>query len=152
MPGVGQFVDWCKDSSRGHYAPLEACYAELTGFVTTGRKDTQNLTDILYHTVTRNLDFYNYKKIEKEWERIKAFEIAYKATLFQIEQGEPLATPPKPETLIEDKSQNKRAVDSSIADKTISSILSMFDEPEPKPPTPTDIKDLERVNKLKSEM
>ena len=131
-PAAPEFRSICLSAGAEKHAPLEACFAELTAFVTAGRKDTYNLSPILYHTVTKNLDFYNYKKIEKDWERIKSFEIAYKATLFQLECGDKLDTPPDPKTLIENKSDkpvNTKA-NNAIAEQTIGGLMDMLKDKE----------------------
>jgi len=106
-PAAPEFKAMCLSLGIKKHPPMEACYAELTGFISENRKDSYNLSHILYHTIRRNMDLYNYKKIEKDWDRIKSFEIAYKATLFQLECGEQLIEIPKPETLIcADKTPN----------------------------------------------
>lgn len=133
---------------------MEACFAELTAFVCAGRNDVHNLTPILYHTVRKNLDFYNYKKIEKDWERIKSFEIAYKATLFQIECGGKLEVPPGPKTLVEEDKKtgsHNSSANEKIAAKTIGGLMSMFSDPEPKPITAADRADLERLERVRNE-
>ena len=108
---------------------MEACYVEVQEFVRNGRRDTHNLNQFLYHVVVKNLDFYNFKKLEKEYERVKAFEIAYKATLYQLECGQELISPPPPETLLE----QKKPVSTEQPDPNfkISDLLKLFDEPEP---------------------
>lgn len=152
FPSIGQFVEWCKVSTGIKHPPLEACFAELTQFMADNRKDKHNLSPILYHTITRNMDFYRFRQIEKDYDRVKAFEIAFKATLFQVECGESLMLPPDPKTLIEDNSTAARH-DSpesvKAAEKTVSGIMAMFDEPEPAPLTPQQIADNERLERLK---
>lgn len=106
--------------------------AELNIFVRDNRKDTHRLSPILYHTIRNNMDFYNYKKLEKEYERIKAFEIAYKATLFQIECGEKLDAPPAPETLLETvkRDSHKTPESEKLANETMNTLLNMFGDDE----------------------
>lgn len=130
-PVAPEFRAMCLAVGKEKLPPMEACFAELTKFITDNRKDKHNLSRILYHTITRNMDFYTYKKIEKDWERVKSFEIAYKATLFQLECGEELMEIPKPETLIEQnltpvKNDTPQAV--KAANETLSNLMSMFDE------------------------
>ena len=127
-PTAPEFRAMCVKSSADHHPPFEACMAELNIFVRDNRKDTHNLSPILYHTIRRNLDFYNYKKLEKEYERIKAFEIAFKATLFQLECGEKLEKPPAPETLLESvrRDSYKTPEAEKLATETMSTLLSMF--------------------------
>lgn len=80
--------------------------------------------------VVKNLDFYNFKKLEKEYDRIKAFEIAYKATLFQLESGQEMITPPPPETLIEKKETGVGSFNNDAGIEIISDLLKMFDAPK----------------------
>lgn len=130
-PAAPEFRAMCIGAGKEKHPPLEACFAELTKYITDNRKDSHNLSHILYHTIRRNMDFYAYKKIEKDWERIKCFEIAYKATLFQLESGESLIEIPNPETLIEEN-KNYIKSDSPQAEKaakeTLDNLMSMFEE------------------------
>lgn len=142
----------CLDSGKEKHPPLEACMAELTKFIADNRKDKHNLSHILYHTIIKNMDFYTYKKIEKDWDRIKSFEIAYKATLFQLESGENLIEIPKPETLIESATVKKSDSPESekAANETLSSILSMFnEEPETKELTYEERQDLAKLERIR---
>jgi len=132
---------------------MEACYSELTKYIADNRKDRHNLSPILYHTIQRNMDFYRYQKIEKDYDRVREFEMAFKATLFQLECGESLLRAPAPETLIEsDKHEHK--ITPEVIEKTQdirSSIFAMLDDkPEPKPPTPAEIEDLQKLERLKN--
>lgn len=133
---------------------MEACYAELTKYIADNRKDRHNLSPILYHTVQRNMDFYRYQKIEKDYDRVREFEMAFKATLFQLECGEPLQRAPAPETLIEDQKQAKRhdAPESvKLADEVLGGLRAMFnDKPEAKPLTPAELADIEKLERLKN--
>lgn len=104
---------------------MEACMSELTKFISSGRKDTYNLSHILHHTIVRNMDLYNYKKIEKDWDRIKSFEIAYKATLFQLENGEKLIEIPKPENLIEEKKADTKKDSKEYENIALSNIAGL---------------------------
>lgn len=152
LPSIGQFIEWCNSAGKEKYPPLEVCMTELIQFVKNGRKDTYNLSPFMYHTVTRNLDLYNYRLLEREYDRVKAFEVAYKATLFQLETGHELATPPAPETLLESK-QDKAPVDVKKGSEVLGSLLAMFAEPEPsKPLTQADIDDSQRLEKIKHEI
>jgi hypothetical protein len=150
LPSIGQFIEWCNSAGKEKYPPLEICMTELIQFVKNGRRDTYNLSPFMYHTVTRNLDLYNYRLLEREYDRVKAFEVAYKATLFQLETGHELATPPAPETLLESKADTKAPVDIKKGSEVLGSLLSMFDEPPPsKPMTEAEIKDNERLERIK---
>lgn len=107
---------------------MEHCLSELLEFVRDNRKDTYNLSAFMYHTITRNLDLFRFRQMEKEFDRVKAFEVAYKATLFQIEMGQQLAQPPSPETLIESKPPEPITPETVKKTEGIrSSILSMFE-------------------------
>lgn len=152
MPSIGQFVSWCRELYAVNYPPLEVCIAELNQFVRNGRKDTYNLSPFMHHTVTRNLDLYNYKLMEREYDRVKAFEVAYKATLFQLETGHELATPPAPETLLESKPNNPAAPENvKKGSAVLGDILSMFNEPEKeKPLTQKEIEDLQRLERVRN--
>lgn len=81
------------------------------------------------------------------------FEMAYKATLFQIECGEELRKPPAPETLIESKPVLTPKTDEQIAkgSEIIGSLLAMFDDkPEEKQLTQDEINDLQRLERIKN--
>lgn len=150
-PTAPEFRAICLNAGMDKHPPLEAAYAEINRIVSAGRKDYSNVSPILYHTIVRNLDFYNFRQVE-EWKAYKMFEVAYKATLFQLECGEELVTPPPPETLLENKSSPKQDLTSEDIEKgeqVFKSLLSMFDEPETKPLTPAEIADNERLEKLK---
>jgi len=129
-PAAPEFRAMCLESSKHKHPPMEACMAELTKFIADNRKDKHNLSHILYHTIVKNMDFYTYKKIEKDWDRIKCFEIAYKATLLQLESGEKLIEIPNPETLIE---ENKTAIKTDspqavkAANETLNNLMSMLE-------------------------
>lgn len=141
----------CIASGKEKHPTLEAAYAELNQYIRSGSKDYSHVSPILYHTIRRNLDFYNFKRVE-EWKAFKAFEVAFKATLFQIECGEELETPPKPETLLP-----KPKIDSSTSDEDnlkkgeelFKSLLSMFDDEEDKVLTPAEVADNERLERIK---
>lgn len=134
---------------------MEACYAELTKYIADNRKDRHSLSPILYHTVQRNMDFYRYQKIEKDYDRVREFEMAFKATLFQLECGESLQRAPAPETLLESDKDIKRhdAPESvKLADETIGSLLAMLDDkPEDKQLTQDEINDLQRLERLRGQ-
>lgn len=79
------------------------------------------------------------------------FEMAYKATLFQIECGEELRKPPAPETLIESKSVIAPKTDEQIAkgSEIIGSLLAMFDDkPEDKQLTAAEVADQEKLKRI----
>ena len=121
----------------------------MSRYIQSGRKDYSHLSPILYHTVARNLDLYNYKQTD-DWKALKMFEIAYKATLFQIECGEDLLLPPPSETLIESKPVVVPKTDDQIAkgSEIIGGLLAMFDKPEQKTLTPAEIADNERLERI----
>lgn len=151
LPSIGQFISWCKDSTEEQLPPLEVCVVEIQNFVRQGRRDTYNMTPFVYHMVVKNLDFYNFKKLEKEYDRNKALEIAYKATLFQLECGEKLIAPPPPETLIESKEPEKASDSTRAGESPINDILKLFDEPkETKQLTQVEIDDLAKLDRLKN--
>lgn len=131
---------------------MEAAYAELTGFIRSGRRDYSHVSPILYHTISRNMDLYNYKLLE-EWKALKMFEVAYKATLFQIECGEELRRPPPPETLIEEKKPMTRADYPPDFVSPLKDLLKLFDGPvEPCSMTISEIADLQRLERLKNDV
>lgn len=148
-PTAPEFREMCLSSSREKHPPFEICAVEIQNFVRYGRKDTHNMTPFVYHMVAKNLDFYNFKMLEKEYDRNKALEIAYKATLFQLESGEKLIAPPPPETLVEKKKPDERRDYPEDFKSPISDILKLFEEPEPKPLTQAELDDLARLEKLK---
>lgn len=152
-PTAPEFRELCVFSDKVKHPPMEACYVEVQEFVRNGRRDTHNLSPFVYHVVVQNLDFYNFKKLEKEYERIKAFEIAYKATLFQLESGQQLVTPPAPETLLESKPESKYTEDPKVvevAETTLGDILKMLGNEEQKQLNEAERLDNERLERLKS--
>jgi hypothetical protein len=153
LPSIGQFVAWCKESTGDQLPPFEVCVVEVQNFVRQGRRDTHNMTPFVYHMTVKNLDFYNFKKLEKEYDRNKALEVAYKATLFQLECGEKLIEPPKPETLIEQKKHESMAKYDNSDETPIEDLLKLFEEPlKPKPLTQLDLDDLARLERLKNDV
>jgi hypothetical protein len=147
----------CLNAGKEKPMPMEAAYAEMCRYIRGGQKDYSHVSPILYHTIYRNLDLYNYRSIE-EWKALKMFEIAYKATLFQIECGEELVTPPPPETLLpkpEKKEFNPSSDEVKKGEETIKSILSLWDtpkQPEQKQTTQAEIEDMKRLERLKIEV
>lgn len=111
------------------------------------------MTPFVYHMVTKNLDFYNYKQFDKEYDRQKSLEIAYKATLFQLESGGKLIAPPPPETLIEQKKPEPIDTNAPKFESPISDLLKLFDDPqEPKQLTEAERLDNEKLEKLKNDV
>jgi len=151
-PTAPEFREMCLSSGKEKQMPMEAAYAELTRFICSGRRDYSHVSPILYHTISRNMDLYNYKLLD-EWKALKMFEVAYKATLFQIECGEELRRPPPPETLIEQKKPEPMPKNGRGEETTIAELLKLFDEPlKPKQPTQAEIDDLARLEKLKNDI
>lgn len=149
-PTAPEFREMCLSAGKEKQVPMEAAYAELTRFICSGRRDYSHVSPILYHTISRNMDLYNYKLLE-EWKALKMFEVAYKATLFQIECGEELRRPPPPETLIEKKPEPIVARSPDF-ESPIKDLLKMFDEPaEPCAMTISEIADQQRLERLKNE-
>lgn len=152
-PTAPEFREVCLSGSKEKHPPFEICVVEINNFVRYNRKDTYNMTPFVYHMVVKNLDFYNFKMLEKEYDRNKALEIAYKATLFQLESGEKLIAPPPPETLIEQKKQDVRREYPEDFKSPISDILKLFDEPQDtKPLTEAEMLDNERLERISKEM
>lgn len=129
-PAAPEFRAICLNTGADKNPPFEICAVEIQNFVRFGRKDTHTMTPFVYHMVVKNLDFYNFKKLEKEYDRNKALEIAYKATLFQLECGEKLIAPPPPETLLESKKQDKASNDMQKGVSPINELLAPFEEPQ----------------------
>jgi len=151
-PTAPEFREMCLSGSKEKLPPFEICAVEIQNFVRNGRRDTQNMTPFVYHMVTKNLDFYNYKQFDKEYDRQKSLDIAYKATLFQLESGEKLITPPPPETLLENKKPEQSINSGPKFESHISDLLKLFDEPqEPKPLTEAEMLDKEKLERLRNE-
>lgn len=150
-PAAPEFREMCLSAGKEKQVPMEAAYAELTRFICSGRRDYSHVSPILYHTISRNMDLYNYRMLE-EWKSLKMFEVAYKATLFQIECGEQLRRPPLPETLLEEKKPEPKAPRSPDCESPIKDLLKLFDGPaEPCTMTISEIADLQRLERLKNE-
>lgn len=154
LPSIGQFIEWCKQATGVNHPPMEAVFAELQEWLKVNRKDWHNASPLLQHIIRRNLDLYNYKQVFKDYDRVKLFEIAYKAALFQFESGIKMEAYPQPNTLLENKQEVKRhdAPESvKKGSEVLGSLLSMLDDkPEPKPLTPAEIADNERLERLKN--
>jgi hypothetical protein len=151
-PAAPEFRAICLSTNSEKLPPFEICAVEIQNFVRSGRRDTQNMTPFVYHMVTKNLDFYNYKQFDKEYDRQKSLEIAYKATLFQLESGGKLIAPPPPETLIEQKKPEPINTNSPKFESPISDLLKLFDNPPEPEPTDSDIADLQRLERLKNDV
>jgi hypothetical protein len=142
----------CLSAGKEKQVPMEAAYAELTRFICSGRRDYSHVSPILYHTISRNMDLYNYKLLE-ELKALKMFEVAYKATLFQIECGEELRRPPPPETLIEEKKPMTRADYPPDFETPIKDLLKLFDGPdEPVPITLDELIEQRRLERVKNDV
>ncbi len=149
-PAAPEFRAICLSTNAEKLPPFEICAVEIQNFVRSGRRDTHKMTPFVYHMVVKNLDFYNFKMLEKEYDRQRSLDIAYKATLFQLECGEKLITPPPPETLLEKKKPEPVDPNEPKFESPISDLLKLFDEPEEqKQLTDSDIKDLQRLERLK---
>lgn len=152
-PTAPEFRAMCLSAGKPKHQPLEAAYSDLCAIMRSQKMNYDNASPILYHTIRRNLDLYNVSRME-EWRAFKAFEIAYKATLFLIECGEELLTPPPPETLLPNPDKKAYAPTSKDIEKgseVLGSLLSMFDDkPEPKPPTPAEIEDMKRLGEIRN--
>ena len=150
-PTAPEFREMCLSAGKEKQVPMEAAYAELTRFICSGRRDYSHVSPILYHTISRNMDLYNYKLLE-EWKALKMFEVAYKATLFQIECGEELRRPPPPETLIEKKPEPIVARSPDF-DSPIKDLLKLFDGPdEPAPITIDEMIEQRRLERVKNDV
>lgn len=151
FPSIGQFIEWCKKSTVVKYPPMEAVFAELQEWLKINRKDWHNASPLLQHIIRRNLDLYNYKQVFKDYDRVKLFEIAYKAALFQFESGIEMEAYPQPNTLLENKAHSA-PITPAVIEKTQdirSSILAMLDDkPEDKQLTQDEINDLQRLERL----
>jgi len=133
---------------------MESAFAELQEFLRLDRKDWYNSSPLLQHIIRRTLDLYGYKQNYKEYERVKLFEIAYKAALFQLESGIDLEAYPHPSTLIENSQPAKRydAPESvKLAAEVFSDLRAMLnDKPAQKPLTAADREDLEKLERIKN--
>jgi len=143
----------CLSAGKPKHQPLEAAYSDLCAIMRSQKMNYDNASPILYHTIRRNLDLYNVSRIE-EHKAFRAFEIAYKATLFQIECGEELLTPPPPETLLPNPDKKACAPTSKDIEKgseVLGSLLSMFDDkPEPKQLTAAENADIVKLERIKN--
>ena len=149
-PAAPEFRAICLSTNAEKLPPFEICAVEIQNFVRNGRRDTHKMTPFVYHMVVKNLDLYNFKMLEKEYDRQRSLDIAYKATLFQIECGEKLITPPPPETLLEQKNPTARADYPPDFESPITDLLKLFDEPqEPKQLTEAERLDNEKLERLK---
>lgn len=150
-PTAPEFRAMCLSAGKPKSDPLEVAWSEFNRWQRTGSRDYSHVSPALYHTINKNLDMYVYQQQSRQEVCLKMFEMAYKATLFQIECGEELRKPPAPETLIESKPVLTPKTDEQIAkgSEIIGSLLAMFDDkPEDKQLTQDEINDLQRLEKL----
>lgn len=155
LPSIGQFIEWCNQATGVNHPPMEAVLAELQDWLKLNRNDWHNASPLLQHIIRRTLDLYGYKQNYKEYERVKLFEIAYKAALFQLESGIDLEAYPHPSTLLENKAHSA-PITPAVIEKTKdirSSLLSMFeDKPETKQPTAAELADQKRLERIKNDL
>lgn len=131
LPSIGQFIQWCSIEAESVHPTLEACYAELVAYIAAGKINRKPLSPILYHTVHKSMDFYNYQKIEREFERYKMFEIAFKATQFHLERGGELFEPLVAAKTLESPENVSYAVsekDIAKGNEVLGSLMGMLDE------------------------
>lgn len=155
LPSIGQFIEWCKQATGVNHPPMEAVFAELQEWLKVNRKDWHNASPLLQHIIRRNLDLYNYKQEYKDFVRMKLFEIAYKAALFQFESGVEMESYPRPETLLESKTYSA-PITPAVIEKTQdvrAGIFAMLDDkPEPKQQTQAEIADQQRLEAIRNEI
>lgn len=144
-PTAPEFRSLCLGNASQHKT-VEAAYAETNDFM-LGRISANDLSDSVRHTIYRNMDFYQYRSLSMEKSQ-EVFRFAYKATIEQFNAGEEPYKFPPPVLKIEEKIPEVTAEEVA---KARAELFSMLDSMDNKPQTPTDIKDLERVNKLKEE-
>jgi len=154
LPSIGQFIEWCRQATGVNHPPMESVFAELQEWLKHNRNDWHNASPLLQHIIRRTLDLYAFKQNFKEYERVKLFEISYKAALFQFESGIEMETYPHPKTLLENKQEVKRhdAPESvKKGSEVLGGLLSMFeDKPAQKPQTAADREDLEKLERIKN--
>lgn len=124
-PTAPGFRDLCVEKKDG-VPDKDICFVELQKYLASPehRRKVTDLSPFTYHTYVKNLDSYNYRQMPPEEAR-RAFNAAYKATLFQIETGETIC---EPKNMIESKTvrpiKNKKT--EKVAEKTIGSLRAMF--------------------------
>jgi hypothetical protein len=153
LPSVGQFIEWCNQATGVNHPPMEVVFVEIQEWLKANRKDWHNASPLLQHIIRRNLDLYNFQQEYKDFVRMKLFEIAYKAALFQFESGVEMESYPRPETLLESKDYSA-PITPAVIEKTQdvrASIFAMLDDkPEPKQITAAEREDLEKLERIKN--
>lgn len=149
-PTAPEFREMCVLSGKEKIPPMEVLFTELGDYLRAGKSSVSGASKYLYHLVTRNLDYYSYRHSTID-ENLKMFTVAYKAMVFQLESGEELITEPPPETLLpKPEKREPTEEEKKKGSEVLGSLLSMFDEPEPKPLTDAEKADLEKLESLKN--
>lgn len=117
---------------NGQIKSVDEAYAEISEYVRKNVSDPWSLSPEVYHTITKNMDFYNFKSMNYG-DSHRAFNSAYRATLNQLRAGIALVKPPSRDSLIEQKSHDPMTPEQIEAaersgKKAISALKGMFDD------------------------
>lgn len=120
-PSYIEFVGMCEGSTS---LDKDLAYTELMKYLMLpeNRRKSKDLSPLVYHTYTQNIDGYAFKQMRGDEAR-RAFNVAFKATLAQIELGQTLCVPTEQEALPKPVVTQKAK---KIGEKTIDSLRAMF--------------------------
>lgn len=153
LPSIGQFVNWCKESV-GQLADMPS-EVEAKNTLIREVSKAQDLRE--WHNVHPAIYWVYTQKTTYDWKTMSAkdltneFSDLWDLAIIKAKSGFEFQSPLPPSKQIE-QGKKFEARSEIVARSTLDGILGMLETEPPKPPTPTDIKDLERVNKLKEEM
>jgi len=145
-PAAPEFRALCLNSGLALPTPA-AAYGELHQYL-IGRSKVEQLSPAVYHTIHCNMDFYQFKTLKLD-KQVEIFKFAYMATVEQLNSGSPVYEPKRPFALLEEIETPVSAEQAEIERLRVLAMVS--DTPEPKPLTAADIKDLEKLERIKSQ-
>jgi hypothetical protein len=119
-PSYIEFVGYSEPPSPDR----DLAYTELMKYMSEPehRRKPGNLSPMVYHTYTQNLDAYTFRQMSIDEAR-RAFNVAFRATQAQIELGQPLCEHTEQEALPKPKPTAKSR---KIGEKTIETLRAMF--------------------------
>lgn len=122
-PSAVEFVAYCQLDEQGS-RDRDLAYTELQNYLRKpeNKRKPKDLSPIVYHTYTQNLDAYSFKQMSVDESR-RSFNTAFKATLAQIELGQTLCEPREQQALPKPVVTQKAK---KIGEQTIGNLRAMF--------------------------
>lgn len=87
-PSAPEFRHLCVSEGVTYAPDFDVAYSEIVGYLQRSetRRNTGQLSDPVYHTITNNLDYFSFKQLSGK-ESMQVFRAAYNATLSQLKNG-----------------------------------------------------------------